>query len=161
MSRRSGTSRASSRSHLPDEAQQEIREIFEIFDSDKSGSIDRHELKICLRSMGFDFGKPEIDAIMKEKDPNNLGFLDFRAFSEVIAEKTSQRKPEDEYRKVFSLFDSQNTGRIGINDLRRVVSESNENLTEDQMKSMIAQFDSDGDGYISLEEFIKIMDPSA
>lgn len=32
---------------LSEDQKQELREAFELFDSDKTGSIDLHELKVC------------------------------------------------------------------------------------------------------------------
>jgi hypothetical protein len=38
------------RAELTDEQKQEIKEAFDLFDTDKSGSIDYHELKVLLAS---------------------------------------------------------------------------------------------------------------
>ena len=42
------------RVELTEDQRLEIKEAFEIFDSDKSGSIDKHELRVAMRAMGFD-----------------------------------------------------------------------------------------------------------
>ena len=42
---------------LNEEQRQEIKEAFELFDSDKNGSIDYHELKVILRALGFEIKK--------------------------------------------------------------------------------------------------------
>ena len=34
-----------------------IKEAFELFDTDKTGTIDYHELKVCMRALGFDVKK--------------------------------------------------------------------------------------------------------
>ncbi len=40
----------SARAELTEEQKQEIKEAFDLFDTDKSGSIDYHELKVCVGS---------------------------------------------------------------------------------------------------------------
>ena len=35
----------------------DCREAFDLFDTDKSGSIDYHELKVAIRALGFDVKK--------------------------------------------------------------------------------------------------------
>ena len=146
------------RNVLPQEAKDEIAEVFELFDSDKSGSISRHELKIGLRAMGFNVTKQDIDAIFKEKDIDNLGYLVFKQFREVIGEKLAQRKPEEEFKQVFALFDKDHIGRIGLADIKRVCMELGKTeLSEDDMKAMISQFDTDDDGFITQAEFIAMM----
>ena len=45
---------------ITEEMQHEIREAFELFDSDRSGKIDFHELKVAMRALGFDVKKEEV-----------------------------------------------------------------------------------------------------
>ena len=45
------------RVELSEEQRQEIKEAFELFDTDKTGTIDYHELKVAMRALGFDVKK--------------------------------------------------------------------------------------------------------
>ena len=45
------------RAELSDEQKQEIKEAFDLFDTDKTGTIDYHELKVAMRALGFDVKK--------------------------------------------------------------------------------------------------------
>jgi centrin-3 len=42
---------------LSDDQRAEIKEAFELFDSDKDGAIDYHELKVSMRALGFEMKK--------------------------------------------------------------------------------------------------------
>ena len=48
------------KTELSSDQKLELREAFELFDSEKSGSIDLHELKVLLRAFGFDVKKNEV-----------------------------------------------------------------------------------------------------
>lgn len=48
------------KSELSSDQKLELREAFELFDSEKSGAIDLHELKVLLRAFGFDVKKNEV-----------------------------------------------------------------------------------------------------
>ena len=148
------------RVELTEDQKLEIKEAFDIFDSDKSGTIDRHELRVAMRAMGFDVSKADIIQIMEAKDPENTGTLNFNAFSEVVGEKMAQRDPLEEIRKAFALFDDDHTGKISIKNIRRVARELGEGMTDEELQAMIDEFDTDHDGQISEQEFIAIMDPS-
>jgi centrin-3 len=148
------------RVELTEDQRLETKEAFDIFDSDKSGAIDRHELRVAMRAMGFDVSKSEILEIMEAKDPDNTGSIKFAAFQEVVGEKMSQRDPLDEIRKAFALFDDDKTGKISLKNLRRVARELGESMTDDELQAMIDEFDTDHDGQISEQEFIAIMDPT-
>jgi centrin-3 len=149
------------RVELTEDQRLEIKDAFDIFDSDKSGSIDRHELRVAMRAMGFDVSKSEILEIMEQKDPDNTGTIKFAAFQEVVGEKMAQRDPLEEIRKAFALFDDDHTGKITLKNLRRVARELGESMTDDELQAMIDEFDTDHDGQISEAEFIAIMDPQA
>jgi hypothetical protein len=56
-----------SRPELTEDQKQELREAFELFDSDKTGSIDMHELKVLMRALGFDVKKPDIIKLVHGK----------------------------------------------------------------------------------------------
>ena len=61
------------RQELSDEQRQEIKEAFELFDTDKTGTIDYHELKVAMRALGFDVKKQEVLAIMRDYDRDGAG----------------------------------------------------------------------------------------
>jgi centrin-3 len=70
--------------HLTDDQRQEIKEAFELFDSDKDGFIDYHELKVAMRALGFDLKKAEILKLLKENGrPGSDGFMDFESFERI------------------------------------------------------------------------------
>lgn len=69
---------------LTDDQRQEIREAFDLFDTDKDGGIDYHELKVAMRALGFDMKKAEVLRILQEGDTRSEGVIRFDAF-----EKTS------------------------------------------------------------------------
>lgn len=147
---------ASPRTALTQDQQLEIREAFDIFDSDKTGSIDRHELRVALRAMGFDATKDEVTRIMKQYDPDSTGAITFPSFQNIVEEKLAQRRPEDEIQKAYNLFADGKDG-ISINSLKRITRELGETLTDEELQAMIDEFDQDHDGKISYEEFLTIV----
>ena len=52
-----GGPRRRQRQELSEEQKQEIKEAFDLFDTDKTGTIDYHELKVAMRALGFDVKK--------------------------------------------------------------------------------------------------------
>lgn len=68
---------------LSDDQRQEIREAFDLFDTDKDGAIDYHELKVAMRALGFDMKKAEVLDILRENDPTGSGLMDWPAFNRI------------------------------------------------------------------------------
>ena len=149
--------RRRARTELSDEQKQEIKEAFELFDTDKTGTIDYHELKVCMRALGFDVKKQEVLNLMREYDREGSGQIEYPDFLEIMTTKISERDPIEEISKAFKLFDEDNTGRINLRNLRRIAREMQENLSDDELQAMIDEVDKDGDGEINEAEFLAIM----
>jgi len=49
-----GKRKGGARPELNEEQKQEIREAFDLFDADGSGTIDIKELKVAMRALGFE-----------------------------------------------------------------------------------------------------------
>lgn len=145
------------RRELTEEQKQEIREAFELFDTDKDKAIDYHELKVAMRALGFDVKKAEVLKVLRDYDGDETGKISFEDFNEVMTDKMLERDPHEEIVKAFQLFDDDGSGKIGLRNLRRVARELGENMTDEELRAMIDEFDKDGDGEINEEEFVAIM----
>ena len=75
--------RTHSRPELTDEQKQEIKEAFELFDTDKDGCVDYHELKVAMRALGFDLKKAEVLKILRDHDKTGHGLMDFEDFAKI------------------------------------------------------------------------------
>lgn len=69
---------------LTEDQRGEIKEAFELFDVDKDGAIDYHELKVAMRALGFDVKKGEVMKLLKEHGGED-GLMDFLAFERISA----------------------------------------------------------------------------
>ena len=157
---RASSTNRKKRFELSEEQRQEIREAFELFDSDKNGLLDAHEVKVAMRALGFELKKEEVLRLMEEcptRDRQNMLYLDLPSFTEIMSEKFAQRDPRQEMKKAFQLFDEENRGKISLKTLRRVAKELGETMSDDELQAMIDEFDKDQDGEINEEEFLAIM----
>ena len=126
---------------------QELREAFDLFDTDGSGSIDTKELQVALRALGFDSKKEKVRKMIADIDLDGSGNIDFEEFVEMMTGKMGDRdSPDDD-----------ETGRIAFRNLKRVARELGENMTDEELQEMINKADLDGDGEVNEEEFMRIM----
>ncbi|CAF3259715.1 unnamed protein product [Rotaria socialis] len=148
---------AGSRSDLTEEQKGEIREAFDLFDADGTGSIDVKELKVAMRALGFEPKKEEIKKMLADIQKENAGTIDFNDFLQLMSQRMAEKDSKEEILKAFRLFDDDSTGRISFKNLKRVAKELGENLTEEELQEMIDEADRDGDGEINEQEFLRIM----
>merc|ERR1712196_300215 len=90
----------------------EIKEAFDLFDTDGSGSIDAKELKVAMRALGFEPKKEEIQKMIQDVDDDGSGTIEFPEFMTMMSQKILNRDPKDEILKAFRLFDDDETGKI-------------------------------------------------
>ncbi|XP_046573980.1 caltractin [Haliotis rubra] len=152
-----GRKKAGPKPELTEEQKQEIREAFDLFDADGSGTIDAKELKVAMRALGFEPKKEEIKKMIADIDKEGTGTIDFNDFLTLMTQKMSEKDAKEEILKAFRLFDDDETGKISFKNLKRVAKELGENLTDEELQEMIDEADRDGDGEINQEEFLRIM----
>merc|ERR1712087_1077393 len=106
--KRGGRNKA--KTELTDEQKQEIREAFDLFDTDGSGTIDAKELRVAMRALGFEPKKEEIKKMIADIDKDDSGTIDFNEFLGMMTSKMSEKDSREEIRKAFRLFDDDETG---------------------------------------------------
>ncbi|XP_059079144.1 uncharacterized protein LOC131877481 [Tigriopus californicus] len=142
---------------LSDEQKTDIREAFNLFDTQSSGFIDTKDLKVAMRALGFEPKKDDIKKMVAEVDKDSSGRLSFDNFLNLMAAKMSEKDTKEEIMKAFKLFDDDDTGKISFVNLKRVAQELGENLTDEELQEMIDEADRDGDGEVNHDEFLRIM----
>lgn len=154
-----GTSRKKSgpKFELTDEQKADIKEAFDLFDTEGTGIIDTKELKVAIRALGFEPKKEEIKRMIAEVDKDGTGKLSYQDFLQLMTVKMTEKDTSEEILKAFRLFDDDNTGTISFKNLKRVAKELGENLTDEELQDMIEEADCDGDGEMSKEDFLRIM----
>jgi len=148
------------RQALDDEQMEELREAFNLFDTDGSGTIDVRELKAAMRALGFTAKKAEIRQMLDDhgvRIEENGGAIEFAEFCEMLTEKMNGRDEREEIMKIFALFDEEETGKITFRNLKRVAQELGEDLTDDELREMIEEADRTGEGAINHEDFYRVM----
>merc|ERR1712070_43081 len=134
---------------LTDEQKAELKEAFELFDTDGSGAVDTSELHTAMKALGFEPKKEEIDKMVREMDKDGDATVDLEEFYIMMAEMMNKKDGKEELLKGFKLFDDDNTGKISFANFKRVAKELGENMTDKE---------TDKDGEINQDEFLKVME---
>jgi Ca2+-binding EF-hand superfamily protein len=138
----------------------EIRQAFDLFDTNGSGKIDPKELKAAMQSLGFDSKNPTIFQLIAELDTPDAakrGGIDFDSFVEAINNKLGDKETKEGIRRIFDLFiDDPNSETITLSALRRIARELGEQMSNDELKDMLERASSNGTE-LTFEEFYDIM----
>lgn len=146
------------RSGLTEDEILEIKEAFDLFDTDKSGQIDTNELKNALNQLGIEAKNQTLQSILADIDKNGDEKIDFDEFIDMMTAKISDKDTEEDLEKVFNLFVGESgSDKIEISDLKRICRELNENISDEELNEMIVRADLDKDGAVSFEDFYAII----
>lgn len=137
---------------LTDEQKNDIKEAFDLFDTNGTGVIDTKELKVAIRALGFEPKKEEIKKMIADIDKDGSGKLSYADFLTLMTVKMAEKDTKEEILKAFRLFDDDETGTISFKNLKRVAKELGENLTDEELQEMIDEADRDGDGEVNVSK---------
>ena len=153
----SSSAKVASRPGLTDEELQEVREAFNLFDTEGTGTIDPKELKAAMQSLGFEAKNAAVFSIIRDIAASGEEAVTFDAFVEMLTAKIGESDSREDINKVFALFDVDGKGVITLRDLKRVAKELGETLTDAELLEMIERADRDGDSEITPDDFAAIM----
>lgn len=142
---------------LSEEQKADIKEAFNLYDTEGTGFIESKELKVAIRALGFEPKKEEIKRMIGEVDKDGTGKISFADFQQLMTVKMAEKDSNEEILKAFRLFDDDETGKISFKNLKRVAKELGENLNDEELQEMIEEADLDGDGEVNEEEFLRVM----
>jgi len=154
---------ARNQSGVSEDALREFSMMFKHFDKDKSGRLDHHQFKSCLRALGYDLPmvdegqpEPEFQRILDIVDPNRDGYVTLQEYMGFMINKETEN--------VRSSDDITSAFRALSRDLRPYVSaeEVYANLSQEQaeycIKRMKPYIEAGSgrkiDGALDYEEFV-------
>jgi centrin-1 len=157
----SGSSRETDRTSEADQAtglrKEDIREAFELFDTDGVGYIDAKAVRMVMKSLGFEPMKGEIEAMIKSVASDDSGQITYEQFFDLMTSTGDLGDPDQKLHEAFEAFDLDHTGKISFDNLREYGQSLGEAMRERELREMIEEADRDKDGEISYEEFARVM----
>jgi Ca2+-binding EF-hand superfamily protein len=132
----------------------EYRQVFNMFDTDRSGAIGLDELENAITNLGMDPKQVDLEMIIREADRRGNHQIDFDEFCMTMKSMSEKHKSWQEViKQCFDVFDRTESGMISRKDFEYVLRElgdiNNSWLTEE----LFTEYDVDGDGFIGPTEF--------
>ncbi|KAL6656974.1 hypothetical protein ACP70R_004754 [Stipagrostis hirtigluma subsp. patula] len=142
---------------LTKQKRQEIKEAFDLFDTDNSGTIDAKELNVAMRALGFEMTEEQITQMIADVDKDGSGAIDYEEFEHMMTAKIGERDSKEELTKAFRIIDQDQNGKISDVDIQRIAKELGLNFTYQEIQEMVQEADRNADGEIDFDEFVRMM----
>ncbi|KAF5738210.1 putative Calcium-binding EF-hand family protein [Tripterygium wilfordii] len=138
---------------------EEMKWVFNKYDTNKDGKISRGEYKSAMRFMSKEMNQAEMAKAFGAVDTDGDGFIDFKEFMEMMHYNMGEAEgvKSNEIQSAFQVFDLDGNGRIGAEELMEVLRKMGEKSSLEACQKMIKGVDRDGDGLIDMDEFSNMM----
>ena len=148
------------KSGLSNDEVDEIRQAFDLFDTNGTGKIDPKELKAAMQSLGFDSKNPTIYTLIADLDTPEAaknGGVNFDDFVGSINNKLGDKESKEGIHRIFELFiDDPNVDTITLSSLKKIAQELGENMSAEELKDMLERASANGTE-LTFDEFYEIM----
>ena len=136
-----------------------IREAFQKFDVDHSGTIEVWELKNTLEAMGQRPTDEEVFALLAESDEDHSGQINFAEFLRVVATQKQKNSKEVQDQDIYEAFVSMGgnpdkTGCVKYEYVKQIMDKFG--LTVD-LDKIWKEIDKDNSGTIEYDEFAYLL----
>ena len=135
----------------------EIKEAFDLFDTDNSGAIAVGELTSAMKSLGFDVKNAVVYQMVEELDADGSGEIEFGEFVDIMTARLNEKTSREDINRVFNLFDKDRNGTLEVDDLTRVCQDVGEDVSAEDIREIIQRSDLDGDGAVNMEDFYNVI----
>ena len=148
---------SSKKNQTQEERRKMINEVYDIFDTDKSGYIQASELESILKALGRGSSPKEIEEFLSKVDTDQSGTIERHEFMDAMDELYSipQTKVE-EVVEAFKIFDKDNSGTISLDEMKKILLKYTTDFTESEIEEIFKLIDTDQNGFISYAEFADV-----
>ena len=154
MSARSSTRRH----HQGRKADSTLVKIFKLYDEDKDGFVDFVYLAEMMRSAGAIFMDSDLERPMETiRNNNGADIFNQKDFVDLCTKFINNDETEDDLIEAFKFWDTDNSGRVATEDIRRALTTLGDKLSEDEINAFIKEADPDNIGAIDYEHYSKIL----
>lgn len=129
--------------------------MFQKFDVDRNGKIDKKEMENILKSFHHKVTKRTIDKIFQIADADDNGTIELNEF--IASMRTILGDRQQQARETFNMFDVDHNGTIDKSELSEAFKVLGENLSNTEIDMILEEYDLDKSGAIDFQEFWKMM----
>lgn len=143
----------------------EIKEVFNLFDTERKGMINGHNMKICFKTLDIDIKQEEIEESLKKLFNKEITqTFKYEEFFQFAKKKLNEKNPDEEYDKQFKLLcdykpgDERDIKKITLNkeSLTELAKNVGELMSSEEIDEMITIVGGE-DGTINISQFVEFM----
>ena len=120
-----------------DAENEELRQAFNLFDTDGAGTIKSEEVRVALTALQFNPTYEEIQELIAKHDTEKAGQLSFDEFTAIVLDKISELRPTEDLIRAFDALDNDQDGYLSLDDLQEASDFLGTDLSKDELREII------------------------
>ena len=142
---------------MPEEKIKACRAIFNLFDIDKSGTIDSNELRKIMKVLGIHFTQSEIEEMVRLLDEDKSGTIDFDEFVKIFEQKLLEPDTFTDLYDSFKVFDYNCKGSFSVKEIEKIMMNYGDKMTQEEVNDFLENAPQNENGEIDYKEFARIL----
>jgi len=144
---------------------EEMQDVFNIFDQDRSGAIDPKEIREQMIALGFRVDNTTIYQLISDLDSDGSQKLEFEEFFGLLKDtlKVHQEgfNSRDNFDEIFDFLDDldpkNRDGKLDMTNLKRLASVLGDDIPEHELEIMVKGADTKSRGCVRPDDFYELM----
>ena len=147
---------SSNQIYLQDERRKLMKEILDLYDPNNEGYVNSKDTSKILQAMGRTLEEDDEQNFLQAADPEETGKISKENFLATVEALFSLSKDDaNELMDAFKVFDINNTGKISVKNLKKILVKINQDFSEEEADDIIKYINVDKDGNINIADFIQ------
>ena len=135
----------------------EIKEIFALFDKQNRGMVNTTELGTLVRALNLNPTEDEINQMRLEVDGKNTGSFSLMNLENAVQKRGKDKETLQDLIDALRVFDTDHDDKITIKDFKHAMQNMGEKMDEGEIEEIIQDSDLINNQYIEINEFAKMI----
>ena len=142
--------------NVPDDLLEEYQEIFDSYDVNGNGVIDKKEMEAVLERLGQPATSKQIQKVFDELGGTNQQ-ITFDEFIEFIKKYhlSKNKNSTDEIIGAFQVFDKNHNGVLSLSEFKHILMDLGQKFTEEEVNEIFNESDLNKNGNLDYKEFVE------
>ena len=142
---------------LQEERRKLMKEVLDLFDPNNEGYVKTKDIAKILKAMGRTLEEDDEQNFIEAADPENTNEISKENFLATAEAMFSLSKEViKELLDAFKVFDINNTGKIFVKNLKKVLTNYGQEFNEEEVDEILKYINIDREGNIIIKDFINI-----
>ena len=142
--------------NVPDDLLEEYQEIFDSYDVNGNGVIDKKEMEAVLERLGQPATSKQIQKVFDELGSTSQQ-ITFDEFIEFIKKYhlSKNKNSTDEIIGAFQVFDKNHNGVLSLSEFKHILMDLGQKFTEEEVNEIFNESDLNKNGNLDYKEFVE------